>query len=326
MGGDQGSWPFLFAMLAVTFGGIFVISDTHRPADQRHRDQARGAAQGPQVWSEKDHTLILGWSPKIFTIISELAIAGEDRARRCVVVLADKDKVEMEAEIRTKVRQAEEREGDLPARPADRPRRPGDRQPGRSARDHRLAQEGGDADTHVLKTILALTNNPDRKAGRYHIVAELRDPKKQEVAKLIGGDELEIVLSSEVVTRLTVQTCFQSGLSIVYTELFDFAGDEIYLKTEPKLVGKTFGEALLAYDTCAVIGMRRSDGTIRLNPPMETPSSPSRTSSSRSPRTTTRCAWQRRRRRRGGDPHRRPRREGAPRAHLGPRLEPRARW
>jgi voltage-gated potassium channel Kch len=59
-------------------------------------------------------------------------------------------------------------------------------------------------------------------------------------------------------------------LSIVYTELLDFGGDEIYFKAEPALVGKTFGEALLAFEDSAVLGLRPANGTAMLNPPMDT--------------------------------------------------------
>jgi hypothetical protein len=81
---------------------------------------------------------------------------------------------------------------------------------------------------------------------------------------------VELVLSSEVVSRITVQTCLHSGLSVVYTELFDFDGDEIYLHEEPLLVGRTFADALKAFQSSAVIGMRYADGRIELNPPMDT--------------------------------------------------------
>ena len=63
-----------------------------------------------------------------------------------------------------------------------------------------------------------------------------------------------------------MQTCRQSGLSVVYTELLDFGGDEIYFHEEPALVGKTFGEALLAYEDSAVIGLQHGDGAIRAEP------------------------------------------------------------
>jgi voltage-gated potassium channel Kch len=269
MGNDPADWEFRAVMFVVTVTGLLIVSALIGLLTTGLVNKAEELRRGRSHVIEHDHTLVLGWSPSIFTILSELAIANEGRKRPRVVILADKDKVEMEQEIRSKV--ADMRGTKVVCRTG----LPIDLDdlaivnPDAARSIIVLASEGGDADTHVLKTILAITNNPNRKADRYHIVAELRDPKKREVAVLVGGDELEIVLSSEVVTRLTVQTCFQSGLSIVYTELFDFAGDEIYLKAEPALVGKTFGEATLAYETCAVIGMRTSDGKVRLNPPMD---------------------------------------------------------
>jgi len=77
------------------------------------------------------------------------------------------------------------------------------------------------------------------------------------------------VLAGELISRITAQTCRQQGLSVVYQELLDFGGDEIYFKAEPALVGKTFGEALAAYEDSAVIGIFQG-GKALLNPPMDT--------------------------------------------------------
>ena len=70
-------------------------------------------------------------------------------------------------------------------------------------------------------------------------------------------------------SRITVQTCRQSGLSVAYLELLDFGGDEIYFHEEPGLVGKTFGEALLAYEDSSVIGLRPREGGTLVNPQMD---------------------------------------------------------
>jgi hypothetical protein len=101
-------------------------------------------------------------------------------------------------------------------------------------------------------------------------VAEIRDPRNLEVAQLVGGDEVELVLVGVLVSRTVAQTCRQSGLSVVHSELLDFAGDEIYFQEEPALVGKTFADALLAYEDSAVIGLHSRAGTPKLNPPMAT--------------------------------------------------------
>ena len=68
-----------------------------------------------------------------------------------------------------------------------------------------------------------------------------------EAAELVGGDEAVLIQSSDVIARITAQTCRQSGLSVVYQELMDFDGAEIYFKEEPALVGQTYRQALARF-------------------------------------------------------------------------------
>jgi voltage-gated potassium channel Kch len=120
-----------------------------------------------------------------------------------------------------------------------------------------------------VKTVLAVTNNPNRKAGEYHIVGELRNPSNLEAARLVGRHEAHWVLSSDLISRITVQTCRQSGLSVVYSELLDFDGAEIYFTEQPSLVGRTYFDAQLAFADSAVFGIVH-EGRVRLNPPADT--------------------------------------------------------
>jgi voltage-gated potassium channel Kch len=270
MGGDTGNWWFLLSMLAVTFGGIFVISTLIGALtgviDQKMDELRKGRSRV----LENGHTLILGWSPRVFTIVSELATANENQRRACVVVLADKDKVEMEDELRERVGDTKTtkivcRSGN----PADM----GDLEIAnvQGAKSIILLPPlGAEPDIETIKTLLAITNSPDRRPEPYHIVAEIRDPKNLEVARLVGREEAELVLVPDLLARVTVQTCRQPGLSVVYQELLDFGGDEIYFKQEPALAGKTFGDVLGLYPDSSVIGLRQADGAIRLNPPMNT--------------------------------------------------------
>jgi len=61
---------------------------------------------------------------------------------------------------------------------------------------------------------------------------------------------------------------------VVYTELMNYGGDEIYFKDEPSLAGKTFGESLGQFEDSTVIGIAFANGhgssNICLNPPMDT--------------------------------------------------------
>lgn len=140
-----------------------------------------------------------------------------------------------------------------------------------TARSIIVLADGGDPDTHVIKAILAITNNPNRRSQPYHIVTQIRDPKNLDVVKLLSEkDIVQPILTTDLIARVVAQTSRQSGLSIVYTELMNFGGDEIYFKREPNLSGKTYGEALLAYETSTLMGIRKADGTIMMSPSMDT--------------------------------------------------------
>ncbi len=280
MGGDEGHWSFLLAMLTVTFGGIFIVSILIGILTTGIEGKLEQLRKGRSFVAEEGHTVILGWSSQVFTLVSEIVAANENQKRSCIVILAEKDTVEMQDEIRSKVGKTGH------TRIVCRTGSPIDMNDLAIANHQNarsiviLAPEIEDPDFHVIKTILALTNdvgavNNAKAAGANarqlpHVVAVIRDEKNFEVARMISGDRVKLVLAGDMTARIMAQTCRQSGLSVAYTELLDFGGDEIYFKKEPTLNGKTFAETLVAYETSAVIGIRFADGRLQLNPAMET--------------------------------------------------------
>lgn len=268
MGGDEG-WGFRFVMLGVTLGGIFIISTLIGIIGNGIEDKLDDLRKGRSFVVEHGHTVILGWCPQVFSIISELVLANENQKDSCIVILANHDKVEMEDEIRTKVGHTGH------TRIVCRTGEPIDLADLEIVNPHAAraiiipSPPIEDPDSHVVKSILALTNNPHRHPQPYHIVAELREMRNREIAKLVGGDETQLVLADDLISRITVQASLQSGLSVVYTELLDFEGDEIYFYEEPGLIGKTFREALFAYEDSALMGLFTADKKVLLNPPMD---------------------------------------------------------
>jgi voltage-gated potassium channel Kch len=269
MGGDTGSVWFLAAMLAVTLGGVFTVSTLIGVLNNGLEGKLSDLRKGRSRIIESGHTIILGWSQQIFPILSELLLANESRKDACVVVMGESDKAEMEDEIAARIGPTGR------TRIVCRSGSPIDLadlkivslQTSRSIVV--LSPEGDDPDASVIKTLLAITNAPDRRPEPYHVVAEIRDPKNVEVARMVGREEVELLLVGDLISRIIAQTCRQSGLSIIYTELFDFGGDEIYFREEPSLVGKTYAETLVAYDDSAVMGIAPVSGKPRLNPPMD---------------------------------------------------------
>ncbi|HQX16872.1 MAG TPA: NAD-binding protein [Anaerolineales bacterium] len=269
MGGDTGV-GFRIVMLFVTLGGIFIVSALIGVLNNAIEGQIDRLRKGRSQVLETNHTLILGWSAQVFTVLNELMAANENQPNARIVVLADKDKVEMEDEIRERV------EVKGKTRIICRSGSPIDPNDIEITSLHEaksiivLPPENGDPDTDVIKTTLAITNNPARRAEPYHIITQIRHAKNMDVVKLVGEkDNVQAVLTGDLIARVVAQTSRQSGLSVVYTELMNFGGDEIYFKHEPVLEGKTFGESLLAYEDSCVMGIRKADGKILLSPRMD---------------------------------------------------------
>lgn len=269
---DQG-WAYRFVMLGVTTGGIFIVSALIGVLSNGLESTFDRLRKGRSFVVERQHTLIVGWSPKIFQILTELSLAEAKTRRPCVVILADKDKLEMEDEIwRQCGRLGRLRIICRTGSPID-PRDIEIVNPYQAASIILLAPDSKNSDAHVIKQLLALVNNPNRSkshAQPLHIVAELHSRPNAEVAKMVGKEELEIVLSADLITRITAQTCRQPGLSTIYLELMSFEGVEIYFREAPTLVGRTYGEALLSFEYAAVMGICDIEGRTVLNPPMGT--------------------------------------------------------
>ncbi len=270
MGGDTGSGGFLLSMFVITLGGIFIISTLIGILNTGLEGKLAELRKGRSTVVERDHTVILGWSQQIHTVISEIVEANSNQPRRSIVILAERDKVEMEEEI--KARAGKTGKTKLVCRSGS-PMDIDDLRivsPSTARSIVVLAPEGDEPDADVIKTILAITNDPGRRPEPYHVVAEIRDRANIDVARMVGRDEVELILSEEVIARITAQTCRQSGLSVVYSELLDFAGDEIYLTEQPGLTGRSFGETLAAFADASVIGLLPSGGTPHLNPRSDT--------------------------------------------------------
>lgn len=269
LAGDAG-WALRIPMLIVTIGGIFIVSSLIGAITSGLEARLDELRKGRSRVIEQDFTLILGWSTKVYSIIGELVIANANQKNARIVILADRDKVEMEDDIRAKFPHTGTTK--VICRSGD----PLDLDdlavvtPNAARSIVILAPDNENPDIHVIKSVLALTNNPNRRESAYHIVAEIRDEHNLEAAHLVGNGEAVFVMGDDLIARVTAQTCRQSGLSVVYTELLDFDGAEIYFKAEPGLVGKTYRDLVDAFEESAVIGFMRASGEVLINPPMNT--------------------------------------------------------
>ncbi|MGV9309989.1 CASTOR/POLLUX-related putative ion channel [Nonomuraea sp. NPDC003727] len=263
---DKGSTAFLAVMFAGSLAGIFIVSILVGLLSNGLKQKIDRLRRGRSMVAESGHTVVLGWSDQIFTIIGELVKAHASQRGSVIAVMADHDKLDMEEEIR-------ERIGDtgrtrLVCR-TGRPTEPGDLRLMNLDRARSivvLSPDGEDSDAHVIKILLALA----KRAGDHPpVVASLTSSRNMAAARLAGGDQVHLVDADDTASRLIVQSSRQSGMSVVCMDLLNFDGGEIYLRADTALAGRTYGEALHAYETATVIGLRSPSGVV-LNPPMDT--------------------------------------------------------
>ncbi|MET8795112.1 hypothetical protein ABZV91_01410 [Nocardia sp. NPDC004568] len=272
MGSDDAtvfSVPFLLLMLVVTLGGIFIVSSLIGVlvTGMEHRIAELRKGRAPLI--ESGHTVVLGWSDQVFTVVAELAAANQRTRRSSVVVLADRDKVDMEDQIRARVgntgRTRVTCRSGSPLERADLELVSLDTAKSIIV----LPRPGDNADIDVIKALLLLNNRP-WPARRPHIVTAVRQSEDVAAARLATDPDTLVIDAEDITVRIVVQSHRQSGLSTVCTDLLDFAGNGLYLRAEPALAGRTYGDALTAYNTSCPVGVRHGDGTVAVNPPMDT--------------------------------------------------------
>lgn len=265
--GDTG-WGLRLVMLVVTIGGVLVFTSLigliATSLDQRIADLGKGRS----AVLESGHVLVLGWSPRLFAVLSELVEANANQREASIVILAEEPKTAMEDAVRARIGDCRTtrivcRTGD-PANPADL-----DLVNLGGARSVVvLAGEASDGDAGAVRAALAvLTHDVDTPPP---VVVEMLDAANARSLASAAGGRVQTVEADEIIAKVTAQACYQAGLGIVYRDLLDFAGDEIYFAPAPELAGHTFGEALLAYDLSTVIGRAGAAGTIAVAPEMDT--------------------------------------------------------
>src|SRR5262245_21920185 len=102
--GDGADNPlYLVLGFGVTLGGLFIVSALVGVLTTGLDNKLQELRKGRSKVVENGHTAVIGWSDQIFTIIPELVEANASERDSCIAILADRDKVEMEEELRSRL-------------------------------------------------------------------------------------------------------------------------------------------------------------------------------------------------------------------------------
>jgi len=130
-----------------------------------------------------------------------------------------------------------------------------------------------DADTRTVKSLMTLGAALAEATAEELplIVAELQNPHLTETVNALYTGPMEIIAGDEIVARLMVQAVRHPGLSYAYSELLsDLHSNQIYVRNEPTLTGKSIAELTHNFTKGILLGLvrpRNKGFKAMLNPP-----------------------------------------------------------
>ena len=218
---------------------------------------------------ESNHTLILNWSDKVIPVIAEICLANESESGGTIVVLAERDKEDMEREIAEGVGKAGLRGSVVVVRSGSPVITSELRKVAATAARAIIVMSaenvGPDAsDAMALRVTLSLMSL-EKLDG--HITVELSDIDNRHLVQLVGRNRVETIVSHDLIGRMMIQCARQPGLARVLDSLLGFDGHEFYFSEHKELVGHTFEEAVFCFPSAIVIGIKeKKSGAIHINP------------------------------------------------------------
>ncbi len=265
VGGDDPANPAYVAfMFLVTFLGILLTSTLTGIICNAIDEKVQDLRRGKSAVVEEGHVILLGTADGLYTIISELIKANSNHPREALVIMDDKDpKDVMDDKINAhfpnkKTTQIICRCGSIT-----------------DITDLRVCSFdtcmsviiNADSDAVTLKSILVVTSLLKECGNdKAYITAVIRNEQNREAAELAGEGYVEVLSYEDIICRIMAHTGRYTGLSLVYTDLFDMDGSEFYIEEHPGAVGKTLRELSRYFPVSIVAGFVTAEEEVLLNP------------------------------------------------------------
>ncbi|XP_027350217.1 ion channel CASTOR isoform X1 [Abrus precatorius] len=254
--------------VSISFGGMLIFAMMLGLVSDAISEKFDSLRKGKSEVVEQNHTLILGWSDKLGSLLNQLAIANESMGGGTVAVMAERDKEEMELDI---AKMEFDFKGTSVICRSGSPLILADLKKVSVSKARAiivLAEDGNadQSDARALRTVLSLTGVKEGLRG--HIVVELSDLDNEVLVKLVGGDLVETVVAHDVIGRLMIQCARQPGLAQIWEDILGFENCEFYIKRWPQLDGMQFEDVLISFPAAIPCGIKVAShgGKIILNP------------------------------------------------------------
>ncbi|KAG2602222.1 hypothetical protein PVAP13_5KG661300 [Panicum virgatum] len=254
--------------VSISSGGMLVFATMLGLVSDAISEKVDSWRKGKSEVIEINHILILGWSDKLGSLLKQLAIANKSIGGGVVVVLAERDKEEMEMDI---AKLEFDFMGTSVICRSGSPLIIADLKKVSVSKARAIivlaSDENADqSDARALRVVLSLTGVKEGLRG--HVVVEMSDLDNEPLVKLVGGELIETVVAHDVIGRLMIQCALQPGLAQIWEDILGFENAEFYIKRWPELDGMRFGDVLISFPDAVPCGVKVASkaGKILMNP------------------------------------------------------------
>ncbi|KAG5580738.1 hypothetical protein H5410_051365 [Solanum commersonii] len=262
-----GAGPRIVSVL-ISSGGMLIFAMMLGLVSDAISEKVDSLRKGKSEVIESNHILVLGWSDKLGSLLKQLAIANKSIGGGVVVVLAERDKEEMEMDI---AKLEFDFMGTSVICRSGSPLILADLKKVSVSKARAIivlaSDENADqSDARALRVVLSLTGV--REGLRGHVVVEMSDLDNEPLVKLVGGELIETVVAHDVIGRLMIQCALQPGLAQIWEDILGFENAEFYIKRWPQLDGVPFEDVLVSFPEAIPCGVKVAayGGKIIINP------------------------------------------------------------
>jgi hypothetical protein len=249
---------FLLSIFGLALFGVFIAFIS---TSVQHRLELLGRGNTKVV--ERDHTLILGWSNKVRSILEFLDATAA--RRQVVAILAPMAIDRMQDGLKSSLPGLKKLEVVFRSGPTSHLEELERVSLATAGSVISLAYDRdgrGEADIEAIKTLMVL--NRYRNWARETpptTVAEITQLRNVEIANIAGGRRVPIVSSSEIISRIIVQAARQPGISAVYEQIFASRGAVLEVRPVPEATGRTVAEVTHWFPRAIPVGVTWKEGS-----------------------------------------------------------------
>ncbi|KAH9685194.1 putative ion channel protein POLLUX [Citrus sinensis] len=267
--------------VSISSGGMLIFAMMLGLVSDAISEKVDSLRKGKSEVIEKNHILILGWSDKLGSLLKQLAVANKSIGGGVIVVLAERDKEEMEMDI---AKLEFDFMGTSVICRSGSPLILADLKKVSVSKARAIivlaSDENADqSDARALRVVLSLTGVKEGLRG--HVVVEMSDLDNEPLVKLVGGELIETVVAHDVIGRLMIQCALQPGLAQllirevfvscfgqIWEDILGFENAEFYIKRWSQLDDLRFEEVLISFPDAIPCGIKvaAEGGKIILNP------------------------------------------------------------